>query len=116
MIDSTLLRVFEYILSYSSRIYSQTVHRSSFFWALAKTGRFLSVPLRTIVPADIEQATSRQRAGNGKGQQPQGGGMDGGLLVLAAAIVVAALLLRRRGGPETDEAARTLQARVDQTA
>ena len=42
--------------------------------------------------------------------------MDGGLLALAAAIVVAALLLRRRGGPEADEAARTLQARVDQTA
>ena len=40
--------------------------------------------------------------------------MDGGLLALAAAIVVAALLLRRRGGPEADEAARTLQARVDQ--
>ena len=42
--------------------------------------------------------------------------MDGGLLALAAAIVVAALLLRRRGGPDADEAARTLQARVDQTA
>jgi len=42
--------------------------------------------------------------------------MDGGLLALAAAIVVAALLLRLRGGPEADEAAWTLQARVDQTA
>jgi len=42
--------------------------------------------------------------------------MDGGLVALAVAIVVAALLLRRRATSEPDEATRTLQARVDQTA
>src|SRR5439155_936747 len=52
----------------------------------------------------------------GDGPGGPGAGMDGGLLAVAAAIVVAALLLRRRGGSEADEATRTLQARVDQTA
>src|SRR2546430_17660581 len=48
---------------------------SSFFSALIKTGGFLSVPLRTIVPADIEQAkTSGNNPGRRHGRRTAGAG------------------------------------------
>src|SRR5256714_2596046 len=84
--------------------------RADFFGRNAKQAvfcQYLSVP-------SFPKTSSRRR------REPRratlGGGMDGGLLVLAAAIVVAALLLRRRGSSDPDEATRTLQIRVDQTA
>src|SRR5207244_8597096 len=53
-----------YTLLVYSAVEQHNLLTDRLFWPLFKMARFLSVPLRTIVPADIEQAKTN-------GRQPQ---------------------------------------------